>query len=434
MFHAALRLWLRVPAEWWVQRVPNAAALLAHGRCMLAPSTPTAHACPPCNSLCRRPTSPTGSLVLLVDHLERQAARGRLAFGTGDAAADVMVAAARCARLRLFRLAHEYALAASGRRRQYAPEEGRAARRRRPIDSSEEEEEEEEAGPRGSGAAAAAAGGWPSDGSEAAGAAGGGGGGDVVQAGPAHAAAAATWQPSALQLFEVLRGAALGGCPAILRCILASPLPFSVAAADAQGSGLLAHCAAHAEEASCAESLALLHAAGAAASLKRLLYLLEKRMSAPCVAALLALQVPQVPSSDVTLKAGGVTSYTCPVNRLLHAWTVSRDERSGGRRLAQREGLAVARACCGKGLLWCLLLLSARRLGFGCRLLVIHMAPDCPPSMPKPCLLFSRPPCAARLPPLAGRRPRGLAPQRDAGAGGADGRWPAAHGVPGEPC
>jgi hypothetical protein len=132
---------------------------------------------------------------------------------------------------------------------------------------------------------------------------------------------AATWQPSALQLFEVLRGAALGGCPAILRCILASPLPFSVAAADAQGSGLLAHCAAHAEEACCAESLGLLHAAGAGVSLRRVLYLLEKRMSAPCMAALLALHTPEVPSSDVTLKAGGVTSYTCPINRLLHAWT-----------------------------------------------------------------------------------------------------------------
>lgn len=259
-----------------------------------------------------------GSLALLVDHLERQAARGRLAFGTGDAAADVMVAAARCGRLRLFRLAHEFALAASGRRRQYAVEDGRAARRRRAIDSSEEEEEEE-AGPSGSGAAVALDGGSISGGSEAAAIVGG----NAEQAGPAHAAVAATWQPSALQLFEVLRGAALGGCPAILRCILASPLPFSVAAADAQGSGLLAHCAAHAEEACCAESLGLLHAAGAAVSLRRVLYLLEKRMSAPCMAALLALHTPEVPLSDVTLKAGGVTSYTCPINRLLHAWTVS---------------------------------------------------------------------------------------------------------------
>lgn len=267
-----------------------------------------------------------GSLALLVDHLERRAAHGRLAFGTGDAAADVMVAAARCGRLRLFRLAHEFALAASGRRRQYAAEEGRAARRRRPIDSSEEEEEEE-AGLSGSGAAFAPDGGSTNGSSEAAAA----GGGDAEQAGPAHAALAATWQPSALQLFEVLRGAALGGCPAILRCILASPLPFSVAAADAQGSGLLAHCAAHAEEACCAESLGLLHAAGAAVSLRRVLYLLEKRMSAPCMAALLALHTPEVPLSDVTLKAGGVTSYTCPINRLLHAWTVRGVGEGAGR-------------------------------------------------------------------------------------------------------
>lgn len=257
-----------------------------------------------------------------MEHLERRAARGRLAFGTGDAAADVMIAAARCGRLRLFRLAHEFALAASGRRRQYAPEEGRAARqRRRPIDTSDDDEEQVWPSGSGSGAAAAVAdAGSPSDGSGAA----GGGGGDADQPGPAHVVAPlATWQPSALQLFEVLRGAALGGCPAILRCILASPLPFSVIAADSQGSGLLAHCAAHAEEECCAESLGLLHAAGAAVTLRRVLYLLEKRMSAACMQALLALHTPDVPLRDVTLKAGGVTSYTCPVNRLLHAWTVS---------------------------------------------------------------------------------------------------------------
>lgn len=55
--------------------------------------------------------------TLLLDRLEQQHAAGRpLAFRTGAAAADVMLVAARCGRVLLFRLAHEFVLGASGHR------------------------------------------------------------------------------------------------------------------------------------------------------------------------------------------------------------------------------------------------------------------------------------------------------------------------------
>lgn len=211
---------------------------------------------------------PNGSLPLLLDHLEARATAGRLAFGSGDAAADVMIAAARCGRVRLFRLAHEYALAASGRRALGAGAGSAGpsrAQHAHALDLSDSEEE--------GGGGASPASSESSDEGEAPGPGGEEAGlmawlfGRLVRGG--GGAAAVSWQPTELQLFEVLRSAALGGSPPILRCILASPLPFSLRATDASGNGLLAHCAAHAApDPSCTEALGLLAGAGARLTLK----------------------------------------------------------------------------------------------------------------------------------------------------------------------
>lgn len=348
---------------------PMCAALLAAGADPLAPSV--RRRCSVLRCACGSEFLSNGSLALLLDHLVQQAAAGRLAFGSGDAAADVMIAAARCGRVQLFRLvswlvdvgwmgggrdcgaavggqgsyalslsyprlfclfstttcsplqqqAHEFALAASGRRR--AAVVGTSSRvqraaRRRAIDT---DSDEEEGGEGGSGGGVSADSSVTSD--------------VEAEAEPSgvmvwwhrllHGGASApnaTWQPSQLQLFEVLRSAALGGSPPILRCILASALPFNVRATDASGNGLLAHCAAHAAQDACIESLGLLYGAGARLTLKRLLYVIEKRPCGEVLASLLAHERPAVTADEATLKAASVVSFTCPIHRLLHAWNV----------------------------------------------------------------------------------------------------------------
>ncbi|PSC69033.1 L-aspartate oxidase [Micractinium conductrix] len=261
------------------------------------------------------------SLPPLLDHLEGRLAAGGLALGTGDAAAEVLVGAARFCRLQLWRVAHEFVLAASGRRPTLAPAGGAVPHRgRRAIDSSSSSDDEGGAGEAevssGSRPANEASGGSGSSGGGCGGA--GGASGDSLEGALEWLARAAPprWQPTQQQLFEVLRSAALGGSVDIIRAILNSPLPFDVAAADAVGKGLMAHSAAHGGSAA---AVAVPYGAGARVSMERLLYVLEKTHAAAPVAALLACQRPAVPE-DPILKAGGVVSFTCPVHRLLHAW------------------------------------------------------------------------------------------------------------------
>lgn len=307
--------------------------LLHHGADPLAPAV--RRRCSTLRCACGSEFLPNGALPLLLAHLERQHAAGRLALGSGEQAAEVMVGAARCAREQLFAVAHEYVLAAAGlRRRRDAKLAAAAAARsaaRRPAwrsgleeEPQQQEEEVEEV---------------PSTPIAAASSDGGGGGWDAgfepgLDAGPATAAPP-PWQPSPVQLFEALRGAALGGSPAILRAILASPLPFSVAQADAAGNGLMAHSAAHA---GCAEAIHILHRAGAQLTLRRLLYVLEKGVAAGAVAALLACQRPPVPPDTATLKAAGVVSFSCPIHRLLHIWKVGPACAAVRLRSAGRQG------------------------------------------------------------------------------------------------
>ncbi|KAL4457389.1 hypothetical protein ABPG75_012254 [Micractinium tetrahymenae] len=242
---------------------------------------------------------PNRTLPLLLDHLEGRLAEGRLAFGSGDAAAEVMVGAARCCRLRLFQVAHEFVVAAAGLRTppsaaRASAAAGASGSGHRPIPSSSTEEEDATTSDDETGAG--------SDGSNA-------------WLGRLARGAPPGYQPSPQQLFEVLRSAALGGSVEILRAILRSPLPFDVAATDAVGKGLMAHSATHAGSGA---AVALLHRAGARLDLQRLLYVLEKTASPGPVEALLACEQPQVPLDSPTIKAGGILSFTCPIHRLLH--------------------------------------------------------------------------------------------------------------------
>ena len=156
------------------------------------------------------------SLPPLLDHLEGRLAAGGLALGTGDAAAEVLVGAARFCRLQLWRVAHEFVLAASGRRPTLAPAGGAVPHRgRRAIDSSSSSDDEGGAGEAevssGSRPANEASGGSGSSGGGCGGA--GGASGDSLEGALEWLARAAPprWQPTQQQLFEVLRSAALGG-------------------------------------------------------------------------------------------------------------------------------------------------------------------------------------------------------------------------------
>jgi hypothetical protein len=298
------------------------AALLAAGADPLA--TTVRHQCSALRCACGSAQLGNGALEVMLAHLEQRRVAGHLALPSGDAAADLMVAAARRRCRRLFVVAHEYVVAACGLRlRQQgaaaaaaraAAEERRAARRCSSSDdsssSTDSSNDDEGGGGRSSAAQASCTASAPG-----------------VLAGLLTEAAAQppppprapAWQPTTVQLFETLRSAALGGCPAILRCILASPLPFSLAGADAQGHGLLALCAVHADS---DPPFAVLHAAGARLSLARLLFLLERRVPPERLSALLALQRPAVSQQAVWLQAGGVRCWACPIHRLLRMWEV----------------------------------------------------------------------------------------------------------------
>lgn len=301
--------------------------------------------------------------TLLLDRLEQQHAAGRpLAFRTGAAAADVMLVAARCGRVLLFRLAHEFVLGASGHRTCGSMRGGgsggaaaaAAGRRLSPDGSSSSSSDEDEGGNASGGKEAVAA---------------------VAADAPlqrSSSSATRRWRPSRDTLCEVLRLAVVGGSADILRTAFTSPLPFSAQAADRRiNGGLLLVCASRAPN--CAAAMRVLHAAGAELELRTLLWALEAGLPAATVAALVAcpcvevsseelwqaawqehwqvkcnacaccdlgpcghqrvhlkpchckawpgcMQVPA--SAEASLKIRGTRSFSCPIHRMLCIWKV----------------------------------------------------------------------------------------------------------------
>lgn len=254
------------------------------------------------------------ALEMMLAHLERLRAAGQLVLPSAEVATELMIAAARAGVFSLFVVAHEYVVAACGLRwRQQgaaaaaaaaAAEERRAARRSRDSDRSSSSSDDD-GGEFGESGGAEAGCVKPQLGTLASQTAGG-----SPQQPPPRAPA---WQPNASQLNETLRSSVRGGCPAILRCILASPLPFSVSTADATDDGLLGACAL---DGGSAETVSALHAAGARLSIQRLLSVLAEGVQPERLARLLAVQRPAVNLEYVDWR----DSLACPVHVVLDRW------------------------------------------------------------------------------------------------------------------
>jgi hypothetical protein len=147
-------------------------------------------------------------------------------------------------------------------------------------------------------------------------------------------------------LREALITAVRGSCAsstASLQALLASGLPFDLAAPveDSEGDHSLVVFAALAESFPAAK-VRLLHQAGAAVTAVDLLEVID-RLSAPGVAALLAVARPAVDTRQPTFTSTDMTSYSCPIHRALHSQVrTAASDASGGsaRGLKRREPLA----------------------------------------------------------------------------------------------
>lgn len=235
---------------------------------------------------------PNGALKRMLVHLEGQRAAGNLIISSGDAAIDVMVAAAYMRCRSLFSDAHERVLAAC---QQPNSELGTAAAEAAVNNNSSERSILEAAGSTA-----------------------------VAVPSTAVGAAVAYWRPKKQQLLEVLHGAAAGGLSCVLRCILSSPLlrgEYTVAMADKSGSGLLVYCVLHGPRRNIG-ALTLLRDAGARLDLRRLLTLLEHGIAPAALIAVLRNERPSVSPVSIILPIENRGSYACPIHRLLHIWKV----------------------------------------------------------------------------------------------------------------
>ena len=106
------------------------------------------------------------------------------------------------------------------------------------------------------------------------------------------------------------------GAPASLQALLASSLPFGIAALGVNGWTPLLTCAA-VMTSSCAAKVQLLCQAGAQLTTAELLHAIDGLAAGP-MAHLLAAGRPAVDAAQPSQTVRGVTSYSCPMHRALH--------------------------------------------------------------------------------------------------------------------